>query len=170
MTFKINVQGGKCHGCGNCVIVCPANSFSSASAAGGKGPDSEDIALRIENGTAHVVDADLCNGCGTCVLVCPVDAIEVLAEEIAAVELVMLAREVVRERPEIISAEGIVPVIEEMLVERYPEITPEKIAAMQEDIESVVEACTDLKVRFLLEKAGKIDKAKEEFAKKVKRK
>ncbi len=58
--FIINVDLGKCTGCGECVNVCPAQVYEL-------GPD----------GKTNPVNAGECVGCMSCVEVCPVQCIEV---------------------------------------------------------------------------------------------
>lgn len=68
-----------CHGCGNCVVVCPINALKSSEIAGGKGP-TEDVEtvetiMLVEDGSVQLKNPELCKKCGTCVKACPVSAI-----------------------------------------------------------------------------------------------
>ncbi|ADG13784.1 4Fe-4S ferredoxin iron-sulfur binding domain protein [Methanocaldococcus infernus ME] len=67
----------RCHGCGNCVVACPVNA-QDPNTWGGKGSKSEDVVIRVENGTVELVKPELCGGCGACVEACPVDAIKLV--------------------------------------------------------------------------------------------
>jgi len=72
---EITIYEDKCHGCGNCVIICPIGAKNPQTGAGkpqGEGP------LGIENGVVAIIDIDKCTGCGMCVKACPVEAIEVV--------------------------------------------------------------------------------------------
>lgn len=53
----LELDEGKCTGCGMCVDVCPHAVFT------------------IENGTAEIVDRNACMGCGACEMNCPPGAI-----------------------------------------------------------------------------------------------
>lgn len=71
---EITVYGDKCHGCGNCIIICPIGARNPETGAGkpqGGGP------LGIKNGVVNILDLNKCTGCGMCARVCPVDALEV---------------------------------------------------------------------------------------------
>ena len=54
--MAVNIDKGKCIGCGVCVEVCPTDALSL----------EDDIA---------VCDADLCVDCGVCIPECPEEAI-----------------------------------------------------------------------------------------------
>lgn len=65
-----------CHGCGNCVIVCPVNAVKSPEIAGGKGPSEEiEAVMLVEDGAVELKNPELCKKCATCVKACPVAAI-----------------------------------------------------------------------------------------------
>lgn len=81
------IYGEKCNGCGNCVIACPVNVSSNLMIAGGKGPETGDVVLRIENGKVIIADLKKCRrfeeggdeaakSCRVCAEVCPTDAID----------------------------------------------------------------------------------------------
>lgn len=55
----LELNAGKCAGCGMCVNVCPHAVF------------------RLENRKAVITDADLCMECGACAMNCPAAAITV---------------------------------------------------------------------------------------------
>jgi len=77
MPIELVVYPELCHGCGNCVVVCPVNSFRSPEIAGGKGPtDDVDIIMRVEDGEIKLQNSELCGRCGTCAESCPVFAIK----------------------------------------------------------------------------------------------
>jgi ferredoxin len=75
MAFELIVEEEKCAGCGNCVVVCPVNSFHSMEISSGKGDDS--VLIKLGGGSAYMHDPDLCNGCGSCITACPYGAIEI---------------------------------------------------------------------------------------------
>ncbi|HIP84674.1 MAG TPA: 4Fe-4S dicluster domain-containing protein [Methanothermococcus okinawensis] len=78
--YRLVVYKEKCHGCGNCVIVCPVNA-KDPNVFGGKGPEEEDkVVVRVVNGVADVINEELCGGCGACVEACPVYAIKLIVE------------------------------------------------------------------------------------------
>ncbi|MCD5425188.1 MAG: 4Fe-4S binding protein [Methanosarcinaceae archaeon] len=74
--YELITHNSKCHGCGNCVVSCPVNANNDPNVSGGKGPESDDVIMRVENGTVKILRMDLCGGCGTCIEACPVYAIE----------------------------------------------------------------------------------------------
>jgi 4Fe-4S ferredoxin len=76
-TYELVVYPEKCHGCGNCVVACPVNA-KHPETRGGKGPYSDDVVIRVENGVVTIVNQDLCGGCGACIEACPVNAIELV--------------------------------------------------------------------------------------------
>lgn len=66
-----------CRGCGNCVIACPVNSEKDWSAAGGKGPASPRICLKVDGGEVTLVDPSLCDACDECVDACPIPEVAI---------------------------------------------------------------------------------------------
>jgi len=69
VTLELNA--GKCIGCGLCEIVCPHAVFS------------------IDNGQAKIIDRDACMECGACARNCPVEAIEVKSGVGCAVGIIL---------------------------------------------------------------------------------
>lgn len=74
-----------CNGCGDCVISCPVNVSFSLDASGGKGPQNEDVILKMEKGKVKVLNLKACRRfegdfeskpCRVCVDSCPMKAIE----------------------------------------------------------------------------------------------
>lgn len=57
----LELDQGRCTGCGLCVTVCPH------------------AVLVVENGKADVVDRDACMECGACARNCPTEALSVRA-------------------------------------------------------------------------------------------
>jgi NAD-dependent dihydropyrimidine dehydrogenase PreA subunit len=55
----LELDQGKCNGCGMCVEVCPHEVYT------------------IEDRKAVIVDRDACMECGACAMNCPVEAIQV---------------------------------------------------------------------------------------------
>lgn len=74
--YELITHEEKCHGCGNCVVACPVNADIDPAVAGGKGPETDEVIMRVENGVVKILNGDMCRGCGTCIESCPVDAIE----------------------------------------------------------------------------------------------
>ena len=58
---SLELDAGKCTGCGMCVTVCPHAVF------------------QIENGKARIADRDACMECGACARNCPEGALSVQA-------------------------------------------------------------------------------------------
>ena len=78
MFYKLEVYPERCHGCGNCVIVCPVNAKESG-VFGGKGPEDESkMVTKVINGVVTILNGNLCRGCGACIEVCPADAIKLV--------------------------------------------------------------------------------------------
>lgn len=75
-----------CTGCGACVVACPVDVSVSLETSGGKGSDSEDLIMDVEEGILKVRNIELCRRfeeeedssrpCSVCVDACPYDAIE----------------------------------------------------------------------------------------------
>jgi ferredoxin len=57
----LELDAGKCVGCGMCILVCPHEVFS------------------LNNGHARIVYRDACMECGACARNCPVEALTVEA-------------------------------------------------------------------------------------------
>jgi len=57
----LKLDGGKCIGCGMCLIVCPH------------------AVLSLTNGKVEIVNRDACMECGACAQNCPVNALNVQA-------------------------------------------------------------------------------------------
>lgn len=85
-TTKFVIHEKLCTGCGNCVDACPANVAVSLEVSGGKGSDSSELVLKIEDGVVKVVNVKACRRfeedasesrpCNVCVDSCPYKAIE----------------------------------------------------------------------------------------------
>lgn len=76
MPIGLVVYPELCHGCGNCVCVCPVNALRSPEIAGGKGlTDEADIIMQVEDGSIELKHTELCGKCGACARSCPVFAI-----------------------------------------------------------------------------------------------
>lgn len=58
----LNLDSGKCIGCGRCFEVCPQRVFA------------------MEKRKAKIADKDHCMECGACAVNCPADAISVRAD------------------------------------------------------------------------------------------
>jgi NAD-dependent dihydropyrimidine dehydrogenase PreA subunit len=78
--FTINDKD--CIGCGNCVVVCRAQS-SLPEVIGGKGPEKlGDVVLSIEDGKVKLGKEELCEWyqgktCRVCIESCPFGVIEI---------------------------------------------------------------------------------------------
>ena len=57
----LELDAGKCTGCGTCLQVCPHGVFA------------------LEDGKAQIIDRDACIECGACALNCPEGALAVEA-------------------------------------------------------------------------------------------
>jgi NAD-dependent dihydropyrimidine dehydrogenase PreA subunit len=55
----LELDEGKCNGCGMCIKVCPHEVFE------------------LSGGKAHIINRDYCMECGACALNCAVNAISV---------------------------------------------------------------------------------------------
>ncbi len=80
------VHEERCTGCGNCVDACPANVAMSVEVSGGKGGESRELVLKVEDGVVKVLNVKACRRfeedssegrtCNVCVESCPYRAIE----------------------------------------------------------------------------------------------
>lgn len=59
MAYQVEVDEGKCVGCGECVDVCPVEVYE------------------LQDGKSVPVNADECVGCESCIEVCEENAITV---------------------------------------------------------------------------------------------
>lgn len=84
---KLVIYENSCNGCGNCVIVCPPNLACSLEAAGGKGPTSDEVVMKMKNGVVIEMKLHSCRRfeekgegkaepCVLCIEACPFEAIE----------------------------------------------------------------------------------------------
>jgi 4Fe-4S ferredoxin len=82
---QLVIHEDKCNGCGDCVIACPVNVSFSLDASGGKGPETEDVIIKMEDGKVKVVNLQACRRfegdfetrpCRVCIDACPLKAIE----------------------------------------------------------------------------------------------
>ncbi|MDP6627686.1 MAG: (Fe-S)-binding protein [Methanopyri archaeon] len=73
-----------CDGCANCLVACPVNVVDPK-AAGGKGPDTDDVILKVINGRVKIVKLEKCRRvsgevatktCRVCGDACPKKAFE----------------------------------------------------------------------------------------------
>ena len=62
-TVTLEMDTGKCVGCGMCLRVCPHSVFA------------------MDNGVARISDRDACMECGACARNCPAEAINVTSGE-----------------------------------------------------------------------------------------
>lgn len=78
------VHEEKCDGCGNCVVACPVNIID-LKVAGGKGPDSDEVIMKVINGRIRIINLEKCRRvsgevatrtCRVCGDACPKDAFE----------------------------------------------------------------------------------------------
>ncbi len=74
----------KCTGCGNCVIVCPANVAAEKEVARGTGPKGDEVVFRVENGVSKIINLQRCRrfppdriNCRVCEEYCYTRAIEI---------------------------------------------------------------------------------------------
>ncbi|RLG52515.1 MAG: tRNA CCA-pyrophosphorylase [Thermoproteota archaeon] len=80
----LKLDESKCTGCGNCVVVCPANVSVDPSVARGMGANSEEVVFRVEDGVAKIVNLERCRrfppdriNCRMCEQYCYSKAIEI---------------------------------------------------------------------------------------------
>ena len=74
------LDDSECIGCGNCVVVCKAQSHLPE-IMGGKGPNTSNVVFRIENGKVKLCNEGLCERnqgkkCRVCIDACPLDLIQ----------------------------------------------------------------------------------------------
>ena len=79
-TFVLGVDGKKCTGCFNCIVVCPSESINLVRSK--LTPLEEIKAIKKDGMTGPhpnrvEIDAESCKGCGLCVTVCSPNAINV---------------------------------------------------------------------------------------------
>lgn len=79
----IIVDAEQCNGCGNCVVVCPANAVFNLNVAGGKGPKAQTAVLVVKGGRVAIANLKECyrfhpttGGCRACAESCPTQAIK----------------------------------------------------------------------------------------------
>nr|MDO8098256.1 4Fe-4S binding protein [Candidatus Njordarchaeota archaeon] len=76
------VNALKCQGCSNCVMACPLNQMLDKGVANGESPKSDNVVLRVKNGSCTVLNKRLCTqkkfGCKRCEEICPRGAINVI--------------------------------------------------------------------------------------------
>jgi NAD-dependent dihydropyrimidine dehydrogenase PreA subunit len=78
--FEVNDKD--CVGCGNCVVVCRAQSCLPET-IGGKGPEKiDEVVLRVEDGKVKVMKKELCErfqgkACRVCIESCPFGCIKI---------------------------------------------------------------------------------------------
>jgi 4Fe-4S ferredoxin len=82
---RLVVHEELCNGCGNCVVSCPPNVSVSLDASGGKGPETDDVIMKISDGKVVVCNLKMCRRfegdvetrpCSVCIDSCPLKAIE----------------------------------------------------------------------------------------------
>jgi len=70
-----------CTGCGNCLVVCPRNEIVSQETAGGKGPITNEVIMRVKGGSLISANLGICRRllgddemklCNLCVHACPI--------------------------------------------------------------------------------------------------
>jgi 4Fe-4S ferredoxin len=84
LTSRLETDGERCLGCGNCVIACPVNALSDPYlAAGHLNELDKKSLLEVTNGSIKVVNQDVCGSCATCSMICPTDAIWLVKKEVA---------------------------------------------------------------------------------------
>lgn len=77
-----DVNDKDCIGCGNCVVVCIAQSYLPET-IGGKGPEKiDEVVFRVEDGKVKVVKKELCErfqgkACRVCIESCPFGCIKI---------------------------------------------------------------------------------------------
>jgi len=80
----VTVDPDKCTGCGNCVVVCPANVAVDPEVGRGLSTTSDDVVLRVEDGKIKIVKLENCRrlpphrlDCRVCEQYCYTGAIKV---------------------------------------------------------------------------------------------
>jgi NAD-dependent dihydropyrimidine dehydrogenase PreA subunit len=75
------VRTDRCQGCSNCVMACPLNQRLDNQIIEGEAPKSDNVVLRVKNGTCRILNAKLCAEkgfeCKRCEEICPRRAIRV---------------------------------------------------------------------------------------------
>lgn len=80
VVYHITIQEDVCVGCGNCATACPATTSRKIRPVSVE-EGSEEPILRIEYGSAKLVDEEGCQLCGVCIGACPTGAIDIAEEE-----------------------------------------------------------------------------------------
>lgn len=80
----VKVDVDKCTGCGNCVVVCPANVAVDPNIGKGLSTTSDEVVLRVEDGKVKIVKLEKCRrfpphglDCRVCEQYCYTEAIKV---------------------------------------------------------------------------------------------
>ncbi len=80
----LKLDEDKCTGCGNCVVVCPANASVDSGTARGRGASSGEVVFMVENGVAKIINLEKCRrfppdriNCRLCEQYCYSKAIEI---------------------------------------------------------------------------------------------
>ncbi len=80
----VRVDPDKCTGCGNCVVVCPANVAVDPQIGRGLATTSDEVVLRVEDGVIQIIKLEKCRrfpphglDCRVCEQYCYTGAIEV---------------------------------------------------------------------------------------------
>jgi NAD-dependent dihydropyrimidine dehydrogenase PreA subunit len=76
----VNIE--RCQGCSNCVMACPINQELDKRIIDGESPRTDDVVLRVKNGSCRVLNNKLCMQksfvCKRCEEICPRGAIKVI--------------------------------------------------------------------------------------------
>lgn len=80
----VKVDEDKCTGCGNCVVVCPANVAIDPEIGKGLSTTSDEVVLRVEDGKIKIIQLEKCRrfpphglDCRVCEQYCYTGAIKV---------------------------------------------------------------------------------------------
>lgn len=86
VTMQLDVDEGKCNGCNNCVVACPANFDVLDELLARDEPFTSDkYVIRVANGNLSANRLDKCRriterrDCVICKLVCPFEAVNVIS-------------------------------------------------------------------------------------------